>query len=106
MVREIPDPSVRAQCEFLGVVEESATATAVADGVGQGMENMSAGMDDRSPRDVGQTRSTEALTKVRNSVAELGGDAFIIVGGGDYVLQAEAYRCSDEDAPVIPTTAG
>ncbi len=106
MVREIPDPSARAQCELPGVVEESAAATAVADGLGQGMENMSASMDERSPRDVGQTRSTEAMTKVRNSVAELGGDASIIVGGDDYVLQAEAYRSSDEDAPVIPTTAG
>lgn len=90
MVRQVPaDSPIRAECEFLGVLEESATATAFA----QGLENYNAENEGRFPTRV---QSTEALTKVRNAVAELGGDAFIIVGSGDFDVQAEAYNCGIE----------
>lgn len=103
LVREVRDVEIRSTCEFLGVVEEEASTTAMGDALTQAVEDINAGQEGRYARNTGRTESTEALTKVRNTVAEMGGDAFIIVGAGDYDVQAEAYRCVDESSPVVPT---
>ena len=38
--------------------------------------------------------SSKMLRRLRNEVGELGGDAFVVVGGDRFELQAEAYRCA------------
>ena len=94
MVREV-EPAMRAACEFLGVVEAgdkgsqvlasiAAGATGIADGATAGARvgSMASGS------------SSKMLRRLRNEVGELGGDAFVVVGGDRFELQAEAYRCA------------
>ena len=91
MVRESTDPSVRTGCEFLGTVDESEKS---------GWDHA----DDRRG----------AINRVRNRVAALDGDTFLVVSletdaFGAYV-QAEAYRCgtvgSGHQAPSTPAPSG
>ena len=92
MIRESRDPSVRTGCEFLGTVDES----------------------EKNGWDYADDRRG-AMNRVRNRVAALGGDTFLIVSletdaFGAYV-QAEAYRCgttvgSGQQAPSTPAPSG
>ncbi|WP_420449566.1 trypsin-like peptidase domain-containing protein [Candidatus Palauibacter sp.] len=92
MIRESTDLSVRNRCEFIGTIDES--------------ERMGAGQGDNR---------RGALNRVRNRVAELGGDTFLIVSldtdnSGAYV-QAEVYGCgtvgsSASHAPATPAPSG
>ena len=51
-----------------------------------------------------QTSTMEPIRKIRNKVAEMGGDAYIIVGAAGYEVQAEAYRCNlPTDMEIVPT---
>ncbi len=85
LVREGP-PEARGECEFLGIVEATdrgARASAFATGFSEGA---SAG------RRVSGS-STTMLRHVRNKVAEMGGDIFVVAGVDRFAMQAEAYRC-------------
>ena len=91
MIRESRDPSVRTGCEFLGTIDESEK---------NGWDHA----DDRRG----------AMNRVRNRVAALGGDTFLIVSletdaFGAYV-QAEAYRCgtvsTGHQGPSSPAPSG
>ena len=91
MIRESTDLSVRTGCEFLGTIDESEKS---------GWDHA----DDRRG----------AMNRVRNRVAELGGDTFLVVSletdaFGAYV-QAEAYRCgtvgSAHQGPAPPAPSG
>lgn len=91
MIRHSTDLSVRTGCEFLGTIDESEKS---------GWDHA----DDRRG----------AMNRVRNRVAELGGDTFLVVSletdaFGAYV-QAEAYRCgtvgSAHQAPATPAPSG
>lgn len=91
MMREATDLSVRTGCEFLGTIHESEKS---------GWDHA----DDRRG----------AMNRVRNRVAALGGDTFLVVSlesdaFGAYV-QAEAYRCgtvgSAHQAPAPPAPRG
>lgn len=85
LVRQVPAvASVRAECEFLGVVDVRES---------QGWDLA----DDRRG----------AFNGVRNRVAEMGGDAFILLADDSglmgAVVQAEAYNCGTfENEPVSP----
>ncbi|MCY4660110.1 MAG: hypothetical protein OXF93_09920 [Acidobacteria bacterium] len=39
--------------------------------------------------------TTRMLRRVRNDVAELGGDFFVVVGVDRFEMHAEAYRCAE-----------
>ena len=90
MIRQATDLSVRTGCEFLGTIDESEKS---------GWDHA----DDRRG----------AMNRVRNRVAELGGDTFLVVSletdaFGAYV-QAEAYRCGtvgSAQAPATPAPSG
>ena len=97
MVREVPNPAVRSECEFLGIIEAGDTRAAGMDGFQAGLEGQSAGP-------IRQTSTMEPIRKIRNKVAEMGGDAYIIVGAAGYEVQAEAYRCNlPTDMEIVPT---
>ena len=90
MIRQATDLSVRTGCEFLGTIDAS-------ERVGWSYADYRRG----------------AMNTVRNRVAEMGGDTFLVVGSetgslGAHV-QAEAYRCgrvgSGRQAPAAPAPA-
>ena len=91
MIRQATAPSVRTGCEFLGTIDESERN-------GWGQADLRRG----------------AMNRVRNRVAGLGGDTFLVVSlesdsFGAYV-QAEAYRCgtvgSAHQTPAPPALSG
>ena len=93
LVREGP-PEIRGECEFLGVVEATdrgaRTAAAVAGGAAGFSNGAIAGQA------VGRSMSgssTKMLRHVRNKVAEMGGDIFVVATIDRFDMQAEAYRC-------------
>ena len=102
MVREAYDPTILERCEFLGILEaDSNTAAAVAAGL-TGFSDGAAGRPSR-PLDRGGAPRSSVMRKLRNKIAELGGDVFILVGGDRLEVQAEAYRCADEATTVRET---
>ena len=93
-VREVVGADrVRASCEFLGVVEGNDSA-AVGEAFAAGLEGRPSSYDPSRRR-----RGADAVRRVRNQVAELGGDAFLEVGWDGETLQAEAYDCGTEAPP-------
>ena len=86
--------AVRGECEFLGIVEATdrgaRTAAAVAGGAAGFSDGAVAGQV------VGgrvSGSSTKMLRHVRNKVAEMGGDIFVVASVDRFDMQAEAYRC-------------
>ena len=89
MVRE-GSADVRGGCEFLGIVEandDGARVRAVAAGAGGGLTG-----DTLAGTRVSGS-ATKLRTIIRNEVAELGGDVFVIAAVERFEVQAEAYRC-------------
>ena len=93
MVRE-GDVAVLGECEFLGIVEANDRGARVAAGVVGGTTGFSDGAlaGQVAGRRVSGS-SAKMLRHIRNEVAELGGDVFVVVGVDRFELQAEAYRC-------------
>lgn len=80
-VREVAGADrVRSSCEFLGIIDAV----------------------ERSGWDLADDRRG-AMNQIRNRVAEMGGDAFLLVGSGVDLMganaQAEAYSCGTEAPP-------
>ena len=67
---------IRGRCEFLEVVH--ASNRPVVDNVFVGEQ------------------TTELRTIIRNRVAELGGNVFVVVAVERYEAQAEAYQCAED----------
>ena len=112
MVREITDPTVRGECEFLGVVTARDNNAAAADGFAEGYAIGSAvgdavfGGDDSDESTIvtggaseSSPRTVEIMNQIRNKVAEAGGDVFIVASVAPYEMQAEAYRCGLSHGP-------
>ena len=93
MVRE-GDVAVRGECEFLGIVEAKDRRARVAAGMVGGTTGFSDGAlaGQVAGRRVSGS-SAKMLRQIRNEVAELGGDIFVVVGVNRFELQADAYRC-------------
>lgn len=93
LVREGP-PEVRQECEFLGIVEatdrRARTVAAIAGGATGFADGAVAGQ--RAGRRVSGS-STKMLRHVRNKVAEMGGDVFVVANIDRFDMAAEAYRC-------------
>ena len=94
MVREV-EPAMRAACEFLAVVEAGDKASQILASIAAGSTGIAEGAT--AGARVGSMASgsnSKMLRRLRNEVGELGGDAFVVVGGDRFELQAEAYRCA------------
>ena len=100
MVREI-GPAVRGECVFLGVVEANDKGARVRAATVGGLTGFAEGATagNRAGRRVSGSDS-KMLRRIRNEVAELGGDFFVMAGGDRFELQPEAYRCAPAPAPV------
>ena len=93
-VREVVGADrVRMTCEFLGVVEGEDSGT-FTEAFAAGLEGRPTSYDPSRRR-----RGADAVRRVRNRVAELGGDAFLEVGWDGETLQAEAYNCGTNTPP-------
>ena len=79
------DVRLRTACEFLSIVNASDRRAAAAAGA-------AAGMTERAPA-VSPGVHPNVMTRLRNATADVGGDAFLIVSGHYYAVEAEAYRC-------------
>ena len=88
-------PTVRAECAFLGVVEADDKGARVAAATVGGLTGFAEGgaRGARAGRQVSGSAS-KMLRHIRNEVAELGGDVFVIAGVDRFEVQAEAYRCA------------
>lgn len=87
LVRQITGPAAATGCQFLGVVDAY----------------------EGSGWDVGDDRRG-AFNRIRNKVAELGGNAFVLAQEPDSTLmgtavQAEAYRCDTQTPGEAPAKA-
>ena len=96
MVREI-GLEARNVCEFLGIVEADDRGVRIARATIAGLEGAAAGLEGRPSRPLTRRSRGDSpanMRRIRNAVAELGGDVFIVAGADDFEIQAEAYRCS------------
>jgi len=75
-------------CEFLGVVEGR--------DVDAEWDELGSAVEDRAANRFLRPRGADAVRRVRNEVAAMGGDVFIDVGGDGMTLQAGAYDCGTE----------
>ena len=87
LVRESGLP-VPEGCSFLAVVEADANTRI------RWANALRAAGGDNTPIDRSGPPSNEIMREIRNRVAELGGDLFVLAGGDAFEAQAEAYRCS------------
>ena len=85
---------VLALCEFLGGVQGDASPSG-------GASLLAGFVGETPPPDL-----IKAMNQIRAQTANLGGDSFVTVAASGYTLQAEAYNCGMEIAPVAATVQG
>lgn len=82
---------VAPECAYLGIVEAGGgfldNLAAATEGFNEGLSGV----------ERARSRNLEHLREIRSKATEAGADAFIVVAEDTAVMEAEAYRCGEED---------